>query len=170
MRTVSLVLALMLCVSISGCASADAYRVQDEDLKVQWCPETGETTVHFDFGVASDDATELLLWRGGYHVSVTSGRAAIGHGVSHTALKSTPEATEEPFAPMTSGRAWRITVRGELLERPERATVSLRGGGAVGSREESQSLRAQFDLSAVRAPGASACQVLRSSAGGYDQP
>ena len=129
MRSVSLALALVFGTSLSGCASVDAYRVEDDDLTVQWCPETGETTLHFDFGVASDDATQPRLWRGGYHVSVMGGRTAMGRGVSHTALKSNPQATEEDLAPMTPGRVWRLTVRGEMQERPERALVSLRGGG-----------------------------------------
>jgi hypothetical protein len=152
--SLALALALALCASLSGCASVDTYRVEDEDLTVQWCPETGETTLHFDFGDASDDATEPRLWRGGYHVSVTSvraamfagGRSAMGRGVSHAAFKSGQAITEEDLAPMTPGRAWRLTVRGEMQERPERALVSVRGGGAARSREESQSLRNQFDL------------------------
>jgi hypothetical protein len=150
--SLALALALALCASLSGCASVDTYRVEDEDLTVQWCPETGETTLHFDFGDASDDATEPRLWRGGYHVSVTSvraamfagGRSAMGRGVSHAAFKSGQAITEEDLAPMTPGRAWRLTVRGEMQERPEQARVHLRGGPGPVESAEASSHTARF--------------------------
>ena len=138
---------------------------------MQWCPETGETTLHFDFGVVSDGAIEPLVWRGGYHVSITSvraamfgvGRTAMGRGVSHAAFKSGQAITEEDLAPMNPGRAWRVTVRGELQERPERVRVSLRGHEHVDQSTGSLSLRTGFDLlesSALSEPG---CHVLSAS-------
>lgn len=150
--------------SLSACTSLDPLEVQDEvqdeDLTVQWCPETGETTLHFDFGVASDGTTEPPLWNGGYHVSVTAEGSGMGSGVSHAAFKSGQAITDEDMAPMTPGRAWRLTVRGELQERPERAVVRLRGDVAARSREESRSLGARFDLLAPGVEDDSGCQLL----------
>ena len=50
LRQRSIAWALAAWFALPGCAAQDPYRVADDELKVRWCPESGETTVYFDFG------------------------------------------------------------------------------------------------------------------------
>ena len=150
-------------VALPGCASQDPYRVADDDLKVRWCPESGETTVHFDFGEASETPSAPRLWRGSYHVTVYADRAAMGSGVSHKAILEGQAVSDEDIAPLTPGRAWRITVRGELVERPKRVGVRMTGHGAASSDAASRTQSRIFELLASDALAGSECWALKGA-------
>jgi hypothetical protein len=122
-----------------------------------------QRTVHFDFGDPSESPGASRLWRGSYHVTVYADRAAMGAGVSHKAILEGQAVSDEDIAPLTPGRAWRLTVRGELQERPERARVSFSGHQHVDQSTRSLSLRAGFELLESRYRSAPACQVLTAS-------
>ena len=147
-------------VALPGCASQDPYRVADDELKVQWCPESGETTVHFDFGEASETPGAPRLWRGSYHVTVYADRAAMGAGVSHKAILEGQAVSDEDIAPLTPGRAWRITVRGELNSRPVQAQVRLTNQRAVRLEPRTVPATTTFRLWSPHEPGGSTCRVL----------
>ena len=157
----------LLC-GLFACAPLDPEEVGDEDLTVEWCPQTGETNIHFDFGVDPDGTLAPHIWEGGHHLSLTGPRSGMGQGAICSAPQAGRLITAEDWPPMTPGRIWRLTARGEMLERPDRLQVhvsGLDGGyssrcGVRACRPGDEDLRARFDLSAPSVEDDSGCQLL----------
>lgn len=163
LRQRSIAWALAAWFALPGCAAQDPYRVDDDDLKVRWCPESGETTVHFDFGEASKTPGASRLWRGSYHVTVYGERAAMGAGVSHKGILEGEVVSDDDIDPLTAGRAWRLTVRGELGEVPQQVWVRASGEDGSQASPPSPSYSGQYKLTRRPSEEPSSCLELLGS-------